>query len=380
MKKWCAVVLALVLLVSSGCAPKAPYEATYTELGIPAETTAVIGTTSCCAWDVEVYENALFVGSGDYDKNHGPVGMWQYDLKTGEWLGGDEKMPDEQVSRFYVFDDKLYAPGTDPKDSWDLGNYYTYTKDDGKWTINRVLPGGVHNFDLIKFDGKLFAGLGVTGKDSPIVMSTDEKTWTAVPMYKDGKLRERNGETYIRVYDFFVLDNTLYAYFYLSDGKTAARELYRYDGENFVYHSDMIATLKFKRQTYEHIAQKMEFKGCEYIVNGNLYKTSDMITAEMVDMGEGVEVQDARVIGKTLYLLCNELVDTEDGETQFRVSVKKSKDGETFTEAFYFSYPVRALSFTYHNKTFYFGTGFGTKGKNDYHFENGTILSVDYRA
>jgi hypothetical protein len=126
--------------------------------------------------------------------------------------------------------------------------------------------------------------------------------------------------------------------------------------------------------------QKLEFKGYEYIVNGNLYKTADMITADMIDMGEGVEVQDARVIGKTLYLLCNEPMDTEDGETQFRVSVKKSKDGETFTEAFYFSYPVRALSFTHHKKTFYFGTGFGIKGKNDYHFENGTILSVDYRA
>ena len=50
-------------------------------------------------------------------------------------------------------------------------------------------------------------------------------------------------------------------------------------------------------------------------------------------------------------------------------------DGIEFEEMFSFTYPVRALSFTYANEHFYFGMGYGIRAKQLYD-ENGMVLSV----
>lgn len=369
----CAVAL---LLCSTACAPRETYEATVTELGIPLKDVYPQGGMERCVWDVEFYKDALYVGSGDYDRNRGPVYMTHYDFEAAEWEI-DDVLNDEQVERFYIFDDVLYAAGYDSRGSWDFGNYFT-CRETGDWETHNTLPNGVHNFDMIKFNGKLFAGLGVEEGESPVVVSTDEETWEQVPLLKDGKPRETHGGTFIRVYDFFTLNNTLYAYFSLSSDVETAREIYRYDGENFVYHSIMTRSFKFKCFKYGHFSHKSEFKGYQYLGASYLYRTADMTTGELIDLGENVEVNDSRVIGKALYLLCDEKITHDDGSEEFRISVKKSKNGTDFTELFYFHYPVRALSFTYNKGTFYFGMGYGS-GTDKYFNENGMVLSVDYQ-
>ena len=205
-------------------------------------------------------------------------------------------------------------------------------------------------------------------------MTEDEKNWTSVFLYKDGKLRETNGAEYIRVYDFFVLDNELYAYFYINYNKTNYNEIYKLEDDKFVYYSDMISQIKAVKSTYKFFNQKAEFLGKQYLSTGLLYCTDDMKTAEQIDLGENVTTSDLRVIDDTLYVLCNEKITTDQTE-EFRVSVKRSKDGQTFEEMFYFNYPVRALSFTYANKHFYFGMGYGIKAEREYE-QNGMVLSV----
>lgn len=354
---------------------KEPYEATYTEMGIPLAQTYFSGVIARCAWTVEMYEDCLYVGSGDYDTNSGPVNVWYYDFETETWEI-DCFLPDEQVGRFYLWNDSLYAAGYDPKSSWELGTYYV--KRDGDWEICESLPGGVHNFDLVQFDGKLFAGLGVAEGDAPVVVTTDEETWEPLHLYKDGKLRETHGGSYIRVYDFFVLKDTLYAYFYLHSPVETACEIYRYDGDRFVYHSEMAKGLATSLNFYGRINGKAEFAGKQYFSNGQLYRSADMITAEAVNLGENVEVNDLRKIGDTLYLLCDERIEKEDGTEEFRVSMRASTDGEEFRELFYFNYPVRALSFTHANDTFYLGMGYGKNSKQVFYDENGMILSIEY--
>ncbi|MBQ9963999.1 MAG: hypothetical protein IJP14_02635 [Clostridia bacterium] len=381
MRKLFAIILVIsISCMCLGCAPKETYEAAYTSLGAPIENSGILGSTSACVWDLEVYNNTLFVGSGDYDKNHGPIHMWYYDFEKGNWASEDI-LRDEQISRFHVFDDVLYAPGIDPESSWDVGNYYSYTASERTWETHNVLPGGVHNFDLIKFDGKLFAGLGTIMKDSPIVVSEDGETWEEVLLYKDGQRRETYNSDWIRVYDFFELDGSLYAYFYLYCDAEKVKEIYCYDGEKFVFHSNMIETMQENKKTYVPITQKTEFEKHQYIVNGHLYKTADMITVQKIDVGENVEVADLRKIGNTLYVLCNQEIPHEDGTTEFRISVLKTKDGENMREVFYYTFPVRALSFTYYQQHFYFGMGYGkTSEEYEFHFDNGTVLSVDYTA
>ena len=100
-----------------------------------------------------------------------------------------------------------------------------------------------------------------------------------------------------------------------------------------------------------------------------------MKTAERINVGDATSVSDMKVINDTLYILCNERINAEGEEDKFKVSVKRSKDGQEFEEMFYFDYPVRAISFTYVEKHFYFGMGYGVKAEKDYE-QNGMVLSV----
>ena len=372
MKKITAFLLLAVTILALASCGKYPYQAEYAELGIPLKDYYKTGSIERCVWDVEYLDGNLFVGSGDYDKNKGPVMMYRYNFEEQAWKL-DNSVSDEQIERFFVFDDKLYAAGCDPQTSWSYGNFYYY--EGTSWKTNNTIPGGIHNFDMVRFNGKLFVGLGVVDGDTPVKMTEDEQNWTPVYLYKDGKIRETNGAEYIRVYDFFTLQNELYAYFYTYYGEQAYREIYRLEEDKFVYYSDMISTLKFSKTGYAGIAQKAEFKGKQYFTTGYLYKSEDMKTAERINIGDKTNVNDIRVIGQKLYLLCNEKITDESGNETFRVSVMRSKDGETFEEMFYFSYPVRALSFTYNDKHFYFGVGYGIRAEKDYE-QNGMVLSV----
>lgn len=372
MKKIISVLLALLCVISiAGCKPNYPYEAEYTELGIPLKDYYKTGGIERCVWDIELYKDELYVGSGDYDKNKGPVNVWKYNFAEEEWKS-NRALPDEQIERFFLFNDRLYIAGTDPQSSWSYGNYY-YT-DGVRWVTMNDLPNGIHNFDLVQFDGKIFAGMGVQEMSWPVAVSEDETNWDFVKFEKDGAELDFKGLEYIRVYDFFVLKDTLYAYLYLgSPAKT--REIYRFDGEKFVCHSDIPMNIKYSRSSYNYFAQKTEFGGKQYFTTGHLYKTEDMKTTEIIEFGEKTTVNDIRVIDDVLYILCNEKAEDEEGNETFRVSVKRSSDGETFEEMFSFNYPVRALSFTYGNEHFYFGMGYGTKAKKEYE-QNGMVLSV----
>lgn len=379
MKKICIYTLVFILLILHvGCGKidvvEAPYEVSFTELGIPLKEYYTQGTIERCAWDVEIYKNELYVASGDYDTNMGPVNIWSYNLKERAWKNRGA-LEDEQIERFYIFDNKLYAPGTDPLSSWDYGSYY-YCKGD-KWSANNTLPGGIHNFDLIKYQGKLFAGLGVGQGNAPVVMSADEKEWTPVHFYKGEEKINTKDKTLIRVYDFFVLDRTLYAYLYLASDESVERELYKFENEKFVYYSDLPSKFVGKRNVYTQINQKLEFRGKQYIAARNLYVTADMKSAKLCELKEKVVVTDLRVVNNSLYVLANESI--EEGENQkFKISVFESKDGEVFREIFYFYYSVPSLSFTYGNRAFYFGMGYGVQAQQEYP-ENGMILEVRYK-
>ena len=350
----------------------------YTELGIPLEQTYLRGGIERNPWDIEIYNGRLYVGSGDYDKNRGPVNLWYYDFDKQTWEI-DTFLEDEQAGRFCIIDGKLYVPGFDPRVSWDMGSYYRF--DGQEWDMLVTLPNTLHNFDIVKYDGKLFAGLGVKEGCSPILVTTDEETWEPVDLYKDGSVVDTTGYTFVRVYDFFTLNGELYAYFSLSEtGKPSYHEFYRYDGERFVWHSNMTDYMNFNRgNTYTHFCQRVEFNGYQYITNANLYRSADMITAKRIMLEGDPEVTDLRVIGNTLYALCSEEYTTEEGETAFYISLQASKDGTTYTEVFRFSYPVRALSFTYEQGTVFLGMGFGTKASESYSMydENGMILAIN---
>ena len=376
MRKILIFCLCLLFAISIiGCDIQVyPYKADYKELGAPINEHYAKGTVESCAWDIEFFDNCLYVGSGDYDKNKGPVNIYCYSFSDKSWHS-DGLLQDEQIERFYIFDGKLYAAGYDPKESWAMGNFYL--KENSDWSTKRVLTGGIHNFDLVKFNGSLFAGLGVIGENFPIAVTTDGESFTQVPLIKNGQqIKCEKNNVQNRVYDFFTLKDTLYAYHRFYDGETSTYDLYRYDGENFVYYSDLIYKLEGERNTYSHINQKVEFNNKQFIATGNFYVTEDMKTAEKIKLKPNTQVIDLRVIDNTLYVLCNEKIENNGAES-FKVSVWFSKTGNigSFRQMLFFDYPVRALSFTYGNNAFYFGMGYGIKAQKAYD-QNGMVLEV----
>lgn len=128
-------------------------------------------------WDMAVYQGRIYVGSGDFWANTGPVEI--YSFKPGEKdFALEYTAPDEMVSKFYVFDDKLVVPGNDPRESWDLGNLYV--KDRGKWRKRRTIPHGVHCFEMTAIDGTLIARID-TDHTSMLLMSGDwGKHWAPI--------------------------------------------------------------------------------------------------------------------------------------------------------------------------------------------------------
>lgn len=371
MKRPLLALLLTAALLLGGCMPPytAPYEANYTDLGIPALQQYPEGIPARNIWDMIVVGDALWVGGGDYDKNSGPVTMHYYDLATGEWQTSTE-LPDEEISHFVTVGDTVIATGTDPKENWSLGNFYRLTAEQ-TWETVRNLPGGIHNYDMTAFDGKLFAALGVETGNSPIVCSTDGgESFTAVPMLREGQPLDTTGGIYIRVYRFFEQNGTLYALFRFSDGEELYEQaIYRYDGNAFVYHADWNEAIRRTRYNHKVVSAAEVWGGSTYLATGRLYRTTDFVEVEEITVADGVLVTDLLQEDGVLYALgCN-----YDKEQQtYRITLWRSvPDG--FACVWYFDYALPGISFLRHQNITYIGVGSLSEQPHD---QNGTLLCV----
>lgn len=368
MKALILIMEALLLLqstvittVNQKMASIPAYEANYQELGIPLMENYPDDPVSRSPWDIEVYDNKIFVGGGDYDKNTGPVPAFYYDITECCWVNTGT-LPDEQIDRIKIINDTLLIPGCDPNASWEYGNLYKY-KDD-QWTTLRNIPGGIHQFDIIEYQDMIFVGLGVSPGEYPIVVSTDNGiTFRQMMMYKDGKLLNTSipntpdvTSLRIRVYDFFLYNDILYAYCCTDSNINTYLELYKFENGAFHYFCDLPKNIKTKRTSYRTFNSKIEYDGNLFFTTGILYITNDLRQAERIDFLGDEAVTDLRIIQDKLYALIIE----KNIDGTYRNSIwKYSKTSNTFVEVFYYSFPCPALSFTYDHDMFYFGMGHG---------------------
>ena len=356
-----------------------PYEAKPRNLGIPLKAHYDRGIPGRSAWDVEVYENKLFVASGDYDQNIGPVHIYYYDLNLDTWVESGS-VSDEQIEHFHLIDGKLMAPGADPKQDWNWGNIYIFDND--TWITKRSIAGGIHQLDMIQHDGRIFVALGVLPGQIPIAVSDDGcETFREVPMYKDGEpfttsLPDDPAITNAvnRCYDFFLCNDTLYAFHYRQIDSDYQLMLFRYEDGAFHYHSDLPQKLNYRRISYEIFRAKVQYENKAYISTGKLYVSSDMLNAEEIILEEDAIVSDLRVIDGLLYVMT--VKQTESGEYTTSVWVKKLFADNEFRKLYYFTYPCAAQSFTYHGDCFYFGMGDGRLSQSN--SSNGSVLSVKH--
>lgn len=130
-------------------------------------------------------------------------------MEANEWESCGT-IPDEQIGRFIVLEDRLMIPSFDPREDLSLGNYYVL-KENG-FTTRRVLPNGIHCFDLAKYDRQFFAALGVSPGNTPVVSAeNDNGRFQSVPFIgADGCPLSTKAFTRVRAYDFLTIGETLY--------------------------------------------------------------------------------------------------------------------------------------------------------------------------
>lgn len=363
--------LCLCLLLPSCTLHRVISDIPYTELGIPSTVQYPTGIRARSPWDMIVWDGYLYVGGGDFDANTGPLGIYRMDLTTGNWESSD-LLPEEEFNRFCVLDGQLIVPGIDPKEDWNLGNYYVLN--DGVWEQSRVLPNGVHAFDMVSYDGMIFAGLGVESQYSPIVMSDDGgETFSPVTIEKDGETLDTTGLDIVRVYDLFVFGDRLYASLLYGNGSPYAYELYRYENGRFVFDNDWNGKVKRKSISYRLICEKVEYNDRLYIATGNLYVTTDLDEMTVVSFPYTETVFDLAVDGGKLYALCARR--QNDGTIRVSVWRKNGNDPTVFTQLFNFTYPVAPLSLAVKDDAFYIGMA-STGSENNL---NGMILKILYQ-
>jgi hypothetical protein len=158
--------------------------------------------------DLQTWQGRVYLGYGDWAANLGPVDIWYYTPTAGLFLSETvyvsptrpaAPVDEESIDRLVVIDHDLYIPGTDPRDPWDLGNFY---RNDGSgWRKYRTIPDGIHAFDMAGYEGELFAAIGAND-NAPLVRSDDGGLTWAPAISQTG---------YDRFYELYELADTLFA-------------------------------------------------------------------------------------------------------------------------------------------------------------------------
>ena len=277
-------------------------------------------------YDLAVYDGKLFVGGGDYTANLSPVPIYCYDEEKREWMTESEGLPEEAIRRFYIIDGKLIITGTDPTQSWEWGNYYV-RGDDGTWFKNRVLPGAVHAFDIVSYQGTLFVGIGCNAGEYPVVKMTSDGNFEHVTFMRGDIAVDTTASERIRVYNIFEMNTALYAVAYI-DAEIA---IYKYDSEKNVFefyitpsdYTDIIGA-------NTDLASIVSFNDCVIISDGAYcYKTKDFKKFELIALnGYTSYITDVYIDSDSVCFLSYTYINAG----QKKYSVWKTDDLGSFTE------------------------------------------------
>lgn len=117
-------------------------------------------------WDMQEYGGRIYLGHGNSSNasptavNAGPIPIVALD-PTNNTFTTEYMIDGEEISRLNVIGGSLYVPDDDPRTGgWNLGNLYIKSSPSDSWVMKRTIPGGIHNFDVAEYDGKLWVGIG----------------------------------------------------------------------------------------------------------------------------------------------------------------------------------------------------------------------------
>jgi len=344
--------------------------ASVNSLGNPYHAVYGPGNPACIAWDLMLKDGILHRAAGDYDKNTGAFDLMAYDTVSGKWITTGH-IDDEEISRFCDIDGTVMTPGTDATENWQFGNYYTF--DGGSWEKHRTIPGGVHVFDMAKYDGKLFFALGVEPDkySTPIAYTEDGVNYTFVPLYRDGVINNTfSGASIFRSYELYTFEGKLYAYVQIH-GLTPAPmcEIYRFEGDRFEFMAKAGIFKSGCGMSYRHFAGEAEFEGSAYLVQGSLYSSDNGFTFTKYALPDRAMAADIMEENGSLLILAY----VNDHDTGGCDTIIYSLRSGELTEVMRFDYGIPPMAFEATDEYFYISMA-RVLGNDP---RNGVILRVD---
>lgn len=364
----CVIVFITVLCLCSCNSATA----TYKDLGCPTKAYYPDNLVARCIWDMTIFENKLYIGCGDYVNNSGPTPVLYCDINDlGNWKV-QSVLQDEQIGRFLLIDDKLTIPGFDPIGSPQIGTYYQL--ENSVWKTKFGILDGLHNFDLIKYDGKLFAGIGANRGTTPIIASENGKDFVRIPMYKNGESISTFGGECIRTYNFYVLNDNLYASFWyenMEENKLVS-EIYHYENGVFIFDNTLVGKLNTGLSCGNIPPKwtKATINNTLFITTGYLYYTKDMKEFNLINLPEYARTYDLYVYEDTLFILTASI----DGEA-YKITIYSTSTGKIndFKKETTFNFSVHPTSFVVNEDDFFISLG---KWWNDGAEQNGTVVQI----
>lgn len=362
---------------SSATVPDAPMPDPV-NLGIPTADWYSYNLLARCVWDMTIHDNKLYVGCGDYVNNTGGVPVMYCALDDlGNWQR-EAILLEEQIGRFVLLDEKLTVPGWDPKDTPEHGSYYQL--ENGKWQTYSGLPDGLHNFDLVRYDGKLFAGIGADAGQTPIVVSKNGTDFERVPMLRNGEPIDTSAGELIRTYNFWVLNDTLYADFHYQNIAENINivEVYRYEDGKFVWCVGLGRKLNMVAMGCQNLGKPWADAVVDdtlFVTTGWLYKTTDMVEYTQVSFPNYAVTYDIYTHNGVMYLLTasQEIVNSETGEAVYHVTVYSASTAnpDDFQVEYTLDSEVQPISLAVSDDGYFVSFGNWYSNTNE---QNGTVI------
>ena len=349
MRKITVFALILILLLTASGCDTATEHSTHPEESIPTQTEQKepyerinnpygnLHNNARNVWDMVIYDGYLYIGAGDFDKNISPAVAYRYSLDEQEWENCGV-IPDEQIDRLSIIGGELIIPGCDPTGDWSMGNFYKL--ENGKFTTYRTIPNGVHCFDIAEHNGKMFAALGYSeaNPNFPVAVSSDGgKSFTQAEVTSKNSFNRR-------VYKLFPHGDSLYA--------LNGADIYKYDGNAFVYETNWKSKLVSGYPFYSQISESVYFNGRTYFTTGYLFHFSDPKELQYT-VFENAIVTDLAICGDFLYVLCAKPLDNGN----YLICLCETSDGSNYETVKTLEYPLPALSFAKNGNDLYLGIG-----------------------
>ncbi|MFC4811422.1 hypothetical protein [Paenibacillus sp. GCM10023250] len=327
-------------------------------------------------WDMQLFNNKIYFGHGNSsnsgpEPNCGPVPIRYLDLNSDTF--GVENVSntssthadEEQIDRFRIINCILTIPGHDAKgESWDFGNFYRL--ESGIWKKYRNIPKGIHVYDMVAFNGRLFSAIG--SDDSGKVYSSIDNglSWQLV-----GECVFENFSVGNRFFTFVMVDGKLYAtgYIYaINELKTIFLEIdINFNVRTIAVDRSVIAP-EYNGQMILKLDRPTNFLGKALYIYGEIYNdhqiiplalivADNLLATRKVNLPTGFVPRDILIREETAYLLTSKKVQNDS----WIIRVYRSNDAVKWIEEFSFNYVTYAHSFEEYQGTFYFGLGSETE-------------------